>query len=136
MQQDLIEAYDHLLPYFHSEQDLEEQWQLFKNCQHHYILTDILDEPFNVFKLIPANAKKVYLHLSDIPGWRNNIIGYGCKNLREDIIKCIKPLQRRNIEGIIDYKDPASDLQYWHTFSEVVDHLQQDIFFINNYRIN
>ena len=133
---DLIEAYDHLLPYFHSEQDLQEQWQLFKNCQHHYISTDILDEPFNVFKLLPANSKKVYLHLSDIPGWRNNIIGYGCKNLREDIMKCIKPLQRRNIEGIIDYKDPASDLHYWHTFSEAIDHLQQDVFFINDYRIN
>lgn len=133
---DLIEAYDHLLPYFHSEQDLQEQWQLFKNCQHHYISTDILDEPFNVFKLLPANSKKVYLHLSDIPGWRNNIIGYGCKNLREDIMKCVKPLQRRNIEGIIDYKDPASDLHYWHTLSEAVDHLQQDVFFINDYRIN
>jgi hypothetical protein len=133
---DLIEAYDHLVPYFHSEQDLEEQWQLFKNCQHHYISTDILDEPFNVFKLLPTNAKKVYLHLSDIPGWRNNIIGYGCKNLREDIMNCLRPLQRRNIEGIIDYKDPASDLQYWHTFSEAVNHLQQDVLFINDYRIN
>ena len=133
---DLTEAYDHLLPYFHSEQDLQEQWQLFKNCQHYFISTDILEEPFNVFKLIPKHTKKVFLHLSDIPGWRNNIVGYGCKNLREDIMNCIRPLQRRNIDGVIDYKDPASDLQYWQTFSDCVTHLQEDISFINDYRIN
>jgi hypothetical protein len=119
---DIIEAYDHLLPFFNGEEDLKECWQRFKNFKHSYIEADLLDDPWPAIKLI--NNKRLYICLSDIAGWRNNIIGYGYKNLRNDIAGCIEKLHNKGISGYVDYKDPGTDLQMWQTFEEALAHLK------------
>jgi hypothetical protein len=120
---DVIEAYEHLLPFFNSEEDLKECWQKFKSFKHSYIEADLLDDPWPAIKLI--KNKRLYICLSDIAGWRNNIIGYGYKNLRNDIAGCVEKLSNRGITGYVDYKDPGTDLQMWQTLEDALTHLKQ-----------
>lgn len=122
---DLSEAYDHILPYFHDEEDLETCWQEFKTFNHSYIEADLLDDPWPAIKLI--NNKRLYICLSDIAGWRNNIIGYGYQTLRNDIAGCIEKLQHRGISGYVDYKDPGTDLQMWQDFNQALEHLKTSL---------
>lgn len=118
----LEEAYDSVLEHFDSEEDLRVCWQQFKNFDHKYIEADMLDEPYATLNMI--QGKNIYICLSDIAGWRNNIIGYGYQNLRNDIIKCLVSIKKRNITGIVDYKDPATDLQMWQYIDEAIDYLK------------
>jgi len=122
---DVIEAYDHLLPYFHSEDDLQECWQKFKTFDHKYIEADLLDDPMPVIREI--DSKRLYICLSDIACWKNNIISYGYKNLRSNIATCIEKLQQKNINGYIDYKDPGTDLQMWQEFDHALIYLRKEI---------
>lgn len=119
---DVIEAYEHLLPFFHSEDDLKECWQQFKTFDHKYVEADLLDDPLPAIKLI--DTKRLYICLSDIAGWRNNIISYGYQNLRNDIAGCIEKLHQRGITGYVDYKDPGTDLQMWQEFADALNYLQ------------
>ncbi len=121
----VIEAYEHLLPYFHSEEDLKECWQKFKTFDHKYIEADMLDDPWPAIKLI--NTKRLYICLSDIAGWRNNIISYGYQNLRNDIAGCVSKLSQRGITGYVDYKDPGTDLQMWQGFDEALSYLSKPL---------
>lgn len=121
----VIEAYEHLLPFFDSEDALEQAWLKFKSYNHAYIATDMLTDPWPAIKLV--QTKNVYICLSDIAGWRNNIISYGCKNLRQDIATCIKALTNKGVNGYLDYKDPASDLQQWQSFTDAIAYLEQPI---------
>lgn len=122
---DLIEAYDHILQFFADEQDLEQSWLKFKTFNHSYIEADMLVNPHNTLKLI--KGKGVYLCLSDIAGWRNNLMSYGYRILRNDIINCIQHIRNKGITGIVDYKDPATDLQLWQEFDAAITYLKQDI---------
>lgn len=119
------EAYDHVLSYFDSEQDLEQAWQKFKSFNHHYIEADMLADPYPVIKLITGH--NVYLCLSDIAGWRNNILGYGYQNLRNNIIVCLQRLINKGIKGFVDYKDPGTDLQLWQELSIAIEYLKSPI---------
>lgn len=119
------EVYDHILEYFVDEEDLRNQWIKFKNCQHKYIEADMLTDPNAAIKLI--TQKTIYLCLSDIAGWRNNIMTYGYRNLRDDIINCLQSLKNKSIGGFVDYKDPGTDLQLWQNFDSAIEHLKQDL---------
>ena len=114
-------AYDHMLEFFHDEEDLRQCWDQFKNFNHMYIEADMLDNPTNALDLI--NGKNVYICLSDIAGWRNNIVGYGYKNLRNNISNCITNILNKGITGIVDYKDPATDKQLWQEFNQAITYL-------------
>lgn len=119
---DLSEAYDEILRFFDSEEDLKTKWAQFKSLNHKYIESDMLDDPYNTLKLI--DGKNVYLCLSDIAGWRNNIIGYGYQNLRNNILRCLFAIRKRELNCIVDYKDPATDLQVWQNLNEAIDYLK------------
>jgi hypothetical protein len=119
------EAYLHILPHFNGPEDLEQQWLKFKSCNHKYIEADMLTDPYAAIKLI--SSKTIYLCLSDIAGWRNNIMTYGYKNLRNDILSCITAIKNKNIDGFVDYKDPGTDLQMWQSFTAAIEHLNTDI---------
>jgi hypothetical protein len=121
----LEEAYDHMLAYFKDEQDLEEQWLNYKSFDHSYIEADMLSDPYNALKLI--KNKNIYICLSDIAGWRNNIMGYGYRNLRNNIINCLLVMKNKNLDGVVDYKDPGTDLQLWQTFDDAVNYLEQPL---------
>lgn len=117
----LDEVYEAIIPFFKDEQDLQDCWQRFKNFKHDYIEADMLDDPYNVLKLV--TGKNVYICLSDIAGWRNNIIGYGYVNLRNNISTCVKTLSIK-VDGFVDYRDPGTDLQMWQTFEDAIIHLK------------
>lgn len=121
---DLIEAYDFILTFFDSEEELQTLWEKFRKCKHEYIAVDMLDDPFPVLNLI--KTRNVYLCLSDIAGWRNNIISYGYLNLRNDILKCLFSIRKRGFSCVVDYKDPATDLQKWQTLEEAIHYLKSD----------
>lgn len=121
----LIEAYDHILQFFKDEQDLEQCWLQFKTFNHSYIEADMLVNPHNALKLI--KGKRVYLCLSDIAGWRNNLMSYGYRTLRNDIINCIQHIKNKGITGVVDYKDPATDLQLWQDFDSAIEYLKKDV---------
>ena len=122
---ELAEAYDTMLPHFHDEEDLRKCWLEFKTFNHSYIEADMLDDPFGVIKLV--KGKNVYICLSDIAGWRNNIIGYGYQTLRKNIITCISKFKGRNITGYVDYKDPGTDLQLWQHFDIALEFLNKPL---------
>jgi len=121
---ELGDVYEAMIPFFKDEQDLQDCWQRFKNFKHDYIEADMLDDPYNALKLV--TGKNVYICLSDIAGWRNNIIGYGYLNLRNNISTCIKSLKRK-VNGYVDYKDPGTDLQQWQSFEEAIKFLETPI---------
>jgi hypothetical protein len=123
--ENLEEAYDHMLLYFKDEQDLEEQWIKYKSFDHSYIETDMLSDPYNAVKLIKNN--NIYICLSDIAGWRNNIMGYGYVNLRNSIINCLLIIKNKKLDGVLDYKDPGTDLQFWQSFDEAINYLEQPL---------
>ena len=60
----LIEAYDHIMTYFHSEEDLETCWKQFKKFNHWYVEADLLDDPWPAIKLI--KNKRLYICLNNI----------------------------------------------------------------------
>ena len=97
----------------------------FKQLDHKFIHADILSEPWLVTKHI--ENRNVYLCLSDIAGWRENIIGYGYKTLRNQLSSVAAHLKRNNCTGIVDYKDPATDLQLLQEFDEFITFLKQDL---------
>lgn len=119
---DLEEAYDFILTFFHDEEDLFNCWQKFKSFNHLFIEADMLDDPYVVLNHI--KDKNIYLCLSDIAGWRNNIISYGYQNLRNDILACLFSIRKREFNCIVDYKDPATDLQVWQGLLQAIDYLK------------
>lgn len=121
---ELTDVYEAIIPFFKDEQDLQDCWQRFKNFKHDYIEADMLDDPYNALKLV--TGKNVYICLSDIAGWRNNIIGYGYKNLRNNISTCVKALSKK-VDGFVDYKDPGTDLQMWQSFNDAIKFLETPI---------
>ena len=108
----LMQAYRKILEYFNNEQHLVDSWKVFQSKQHSYLETDLLDNPHELSKLVKHGD--VYLWLSDIAGWRSNILGYGFKNLKLKLADIIKCLQDKNLNGYVDVKDPASDLQLFY----------------------
>jgi hypothetical protein len=121
------DAYLDILKCFDNEEQISERWKKFQTFDHRWIHADMLDQDgvISIKKLI--TEKQIYLCLSDIAGWRNNIIGYGYKNLRNDIIKTIKIMSRCEISGMIDYKDPGTDLQFLQNFNDSIEYLEKDI---------
>jgi hypothetical protein len=122
----LEEAYDHMLQFFGSEDNLERCWKEFQACDHRYVAADMLSDPWMATKFVQGD-KKIYVCLSDIAGWRNNLIAYGYRSLRDDIINCVKNLKAKGHDGLIDYKDPATDLQFWHTFDDAIAYLEKNL---------
>lgn len=121
----LEQAYDHMLAFFDSEEDLQQCWQKFKTFEHHYITADMLDDPFAAIKLL--KGKNIYICLSDIAGWRNNIVGYGYQTLRNDLHRCVQSIRNKGIDGVVDYKDPATDLQMWQKFDVALEYLKKPL---------
>jgi len=120
------EVYDDMLQYFDSEEDIKQCWSKFQQFEHHYIQADMLelDDSIQVRKLI--KGKNVYICLSDIAGWRNNILGYGYKNLRKGIINTVNGLIAKGFHGLVDYKDPGTDIQHVQNLSVCVDYLENN----------
>ena len=118
------EVYDDILTYFNSEDDVKDCWLNFQKFNHHYIQADMLelDDAIQVRKLI--QGKNVYICLSDIAGWRNNVLGYGYKNLRKGIINTINGLLAKGYNGLVDYKDPGTDIQHVQNLSVCVNYLE------------
>lgn len=104
--------------FFNNEDEIKNAWLKFQRQTHTYQKGDMLDKNdcFSIIKHI--KGKNVYLCLSDIAGWRNNILGYGYKNLRGNISFIVKELLTRGINGVVDYKDPGTDTQYIDSFNE------------------
>jgi hypothetical protein len=119
------DAYLDILQNFNSEEELETTWLEFKKLNHKFIHADILAEPWAVTKQIKDS--NVYLCLSDIAGWRSNVIAYGYKTLRGQLGSVAKHLQKNNCTGLVDYKDPGTDLQLLQTFDDFHVHLNTDI---------
>ena len=119
------DAYLDILKNFDNEEHLKDNWLEFKQLNHKFIHADILSEPWLVTKHVKNS--NVYLWLSDIAGWRENIIGYGYKTLRNQLSSVAEHLKRNNCIGIVDYKDPATDLQLLQEFDEFITFLKQDI---------
>jgi hypothetical protein len=121
------EVYDDILMHFDSEDDVKECWLKFQKFNHHYIQADMLelDDSIQVRKLI--QGKNVYICLSDIAGWRNNVLGYGYKNLRKGIINTINGLLAKGYNGLVDYKDPGTDIQHVQNLSVCVNYLENHI---------
>lgn len=119
------DAYLDILRNFDNEEELEQTWNEFKQLNHVYIHADILAEPWVVTKHIKDS--NVYLCLSDIAGWRSNVIAYGYKNLRQQLGSVAKHLQKNNCQGLVDYKDPATDLQLLQEFNDFLIHLDTDL---------
>jgi len=118
---DFSEVYETILPFFKDEQDLQDCWQRFKNFKHDFIEADMLEDPYKVLKLV--SGKNVYICLSDIAGWRLNIIGYGYNNLRKGISASIEALSKK-VGGFVDYKDPGTDVQKWQSFDDAIEFLK------------
>lgn len=119
------DAYLDILKNFDSEEHLHSAWLDFKQLEHKFIHADILAEPHRVTKQIKNS--KVYLCLSDIAGWRSNIIGYGYKTLRNQLGAVVEHLKKNNCTGIVDYKDPATDLQLLQEFDEFLTFIKQPL---------
>jgi hypothetical protein len=119
------DAYLDILQNFNSEEELETTWLEFKKLNHKFIHADILAEPWAVTKQIKDS--NVYLCLSDIAGWRSNVIAYGYKTLRTQLGSVAKHLQKNNCVGLVDYKDPGTDLQLLQTFDNFLVHLNKDL---------
>lgn len=115
---DLIEAYNHLLKYFDNPVHLKKCWIEFQKINHSYVESDVLEDPRPIIELI--KTKNLYLCLSDVAGWRNNMLGYGIKNLRTNIASCLEKINNNNISGYIDFKDPKTDQQMWQTINEAI----------------
>jgi hypothetical protein len=120
------EAYQDILKYFNSEEQISERWRQFQTFDHQWIYADMLDLDGcnNVKKLI--KGKTSYLCLSDIAGWRSNILSYGYKNLRTSIKKSILQIKNKTIQGIVDYKDPGTDRQLWQNFDQAINYLTSE----------
>jgi hypothetical protein len=117
------DAYLDILNNFDSEEHLRQSWVDFKQLNHKFIHADILAEPWLVTKQVKNS--NVYLCLSDIAGWRSNVIGYGYKTLRAQLGAVVEHLKKNNCVGIVDYKDPATDLQELQEFDEFLTFLKQ-----------
>lgn len=106
---DYNEVYDDILEQFTSEDDLTAAWKEFQTYDHDYITVDMFEqESLNkIGKMI--KGENIYLCLSDIAGWRNNMVCHGYKNLRRNVFDIVKSFNDQNFEGMVDYKDPGSD---------------------------
>jgi hypothetical protein len=122
--QSVEEVYDFMLTFFNDEEDLYNCWQKFKHFDHKFLEADMLDDPYNVLNQV--TGKNIYLCLSDIAGWRNNIISYGYQNLRNNILKCLFSIRKKELNCIVDYKDPATDLQVWQDLDTAINHLKSE----------
>jgi len=117
--------YVEILKSFDSEEHLEAEWIKFKQIDHKYIHCDILNEPYLVTN--QAKNENVYICLSDIAGWRSNLIGNGYLKLRNQLKRVIVSLQENNCKGLVDYKDPGTDLQLLQHFNEFITHVNTPI---------
>lgn len=123
----LSEVYDEIMPYFSDEKELEEKWKIFQNHQHFYFNIDLLDcanEVRSISNIV--GDKKVYISLSDIGSWRMNLLGYGISYLRNQMEFSVRSIVRNKEFSIVDYKDPATDLQYLHSFNDTISTLNSD----------
>lgn len=124
----LDDVYNELEPFFDSESSLMNKWMEFQNFEHYYFHLDILNEIDDHISELSeiTKEKNVYFCLSDVAAWRMNLLGYRVKNLRLEMLHSITSLVIKKQNSIIDYKDPATDLQHIHTFDDALNTLSSD----------
>jgi hypothetical protein len=122
------DVYEEIKPFFSSDQLLLEKWREFQNFQHFYFNLDILNDINNnknsLLNII--QQKNVYLCLSDVAGWRINLLGYRVSTLRSEMSFAISSLIKNTNGALIDYKDPATDHQYLHNYEDALKTLSSD----------
>lgn len=123
----LDEVYDQILPYYSSEESLEYHWRDFQHKDHFYINADILSDRDKIFEIskILKNAK-TYFSMSDVAGWRMNLLGYSIQGLRDSMKFAVWAILKNREKSIIDYKDPATDLHYLHTYQDAMNNLNSN----------
>jgi hypothetical protein len=121
----LDDVYPEIIKHFDSEEELERQWLRFQQVKHTYITCDILTNPEMVTRY--AKNRCVYICMSDIAGWRVNLISFGYKLLRQQLSNIATNLQKNNCWGVVDFKDPATDHQDLQDFKYFVEFLKRPI---------
>lgn len=119
------DVYVEILKYFDSEEQVEQEWQAFQKLKHTYITCDILAEPFKVTKNL--KHRYAYLCMSDIAGWRVNLISFGYRLLREQLGNVLVSLQHNKTNGVVDFKDPATDHQDLQDFNYCLKFLKEPV---------
>jgi hypothetical protein len=123
----LDEVYDQILPYFETEENLQKCWKDFQNFDHEYFHLDILDDRDIIFKISQSVKNyKTYFSLSDVAAWRMNLLGYSVQDLRNNMLFAITSIIQNRESSIIDYKDPATDIQHLHLYQDSIQNLSSD----------
>lgn len=120
--QSIMEVYDNILKYFNNEDELEKCWNEFKSLDKKFIHTDLLENPWPFLKEL--KGKSLYICLSDIGGWKNNIISFGLKNICDQMINVLLEIEKRSKLCFVDYKNPKNDIQSFHSLREAVHYLE------------
>lgn len=130
----LDEVYDQILPYYDNEESLENHWLEFQKKEHSYIQADILSDRDKIVQISKrVYNDKTYFSMSDVAGWRMNLLGYSIQGLRDNMKFAISTIVKNKDNSVIDYKDPATDCHYLHTYQDALTHLNSNYNVESNY---
>jgi hypothetical protein len=116
-----------LLEEFTSEEEITKQWNIYKSKNHEYALANMLfDDTQIVAKLKKFNIKGIYYAIGDIPGFRNNALQYGLLQINQLTSTHINRVASVNSNLYCDIKVPASDLQKFKKYEDILEDLQKD----------
>lgn len=116
-----------LLEEFSSEEEITKHWNIYKSKNHEYALANMLfDDTQIVAKLKKFNIKGIYYAIGDIPGFRNNALQYGLLQINQLTSTHINRVASVNSNLYCDIKVPASDLQKFKKYEDILEDLQKD----------
>jgi len=116
-----------LLQEFGSKDAIYDAWQIYKTKNHSYALANMLfDDAAIINELEKFNITGIYHAIGDIPGFRSNALQFGLQQINTLTASHIKRVAKINSNLYCDIKVPASDLQKFKKYNDILDDLQKD----------
>jgi len=116
-----------LLDEFGTKDAVHNAWQIYKTKNHAYALANMLFDDRNIIKeLQKFDIKGIYHAIGDIPGFRSNALQFGLEQINTLTKTHINRVADINNNLYVDVKVPASDLQKFKKYDEILLDLEKD----------
>lgn len=116
-----------LLDEFGTKDAVHDAWQIYKTKNHAYALANMLFDDRNIIKeLQKFDIKGIYHAIGDIPGFRSNALQFGLEQINTLTKTHINRVADINNNLYVDVKVPASDLQKFKKYDEILLDLEKD----------
>lgn len=110
-----------------SAEKIEAAWKIYQTKNHEYALSNMLFDDTEIINCLENfNITGIYHAIGDIPGFRSNALQFGLQQINSLTRTHLKRVAKVNQNVYVDIKVPASDLQKFKKYDEIIEDLDND----------